>query len=288
MDNQSLEKSVEVLSSALKELAENKYNTGDLKEINYLNFSCEKGSDNYGKGLIFSGHGTTKQLVLSQNPDRFFSSESIDLAKDKSISINRIKVLDQSELGPTIIKSSLKEVGRLKGLIVDGSVSINQYLYYDSSTDRLGVGTDQPNAAFSVMDKGIEIIIGTNDKNKAIIGTYATHDVNIISGSISRLSIKTNGSIDLGNFDSTPSTVRVHGKLSVGVAVPDSNVDLHILGPVRLNNRLQFVAENAPASGNYNQGDIIWHSNPRIGGNVGWICTKSGSPGIWNRFGDIR
>jgi hypothetical protein len=106
MDNQSLEKSAEILSSALKELAENKYNTGDLKQITYLNFSCEKGADNYGKGIIFSGHGTTKQLVLSQNPDRFFISENIDLGKEKSISINRIKVLDEKELGPTVTKSS--------------------------------------------------------------------------------------------------------------------------------------------------------------------------------------
>lgn len=288
MDNQSLEKSVEILSSALKELAENKYNTGNLKEITHLNFSCEKGADNYGKGMIFSGHGTTKQLVLSQNPDRFFISEHIDLAKDKSIFINRIKVLDQTELGPTVTKSSLKELGRLKGLIVDGSVSINQYLYYDSSTDRLGLGTDQPNAALSVMDNGIEIVIGTNNKNKAVVGTYATHDLNLISGSTARITLKSNGSIDLGNFDSNPSTVRVHGKLSVGVSVPDSNVDLHIAGAVRLNNRLQSVAESLPTSGNYNQGDIVWHANPRIGGNVGWICTKSGSPGVWNRFGDIR
>jgi hypothetical protein len=288
MDNQSLEKSVEVLSSALKELAENKYNTGDLKQITYLNFTCEKGADNYGKGIIFSGQGPTKQIVLSQNPDRFFVSENIDLNKEKAILINRVKVLDSQELGPTVTKSSLKQVGRLKGLIVDGSVSINQFLYYDANCDRLGLGTEQPNAALSVVDKGIEIIVGVNEKNKAVIGTHATHDVNIVSGSVPRITVKSNGSIDLGNFDSTPSAVRINGKLSVGVSVPDTAVDLHVAGAVRLNNRLQFVAENAPASGNYNQGDIVWHTNPRVGGNIGWVCTKSGSPGTWNRFGDIR
>jgi hypothetical protein len=138
------------------------------------------------------------------------------------------------------------------------------------------------------MDQGIEIIVGTNNKNKAVIGTYATHDINIVSGSVPRITVKSNGSIDLGNFDSTPSAVRINGKLSIGVSVPDTSVDLHVAGSVRLNNRLQICAENPPTSGNYNLGDIVWHANPRVGGNVGWICTKSGSPGSWNRFGDIR
>jgi hypothetical protein len=288
MDNQTLEKSIEVLSSALKELAENKYNSGDLKEVNYLTFSSEKGKDNYGKGIIFSGHGTTKQIVLSQKPDRFFISENIDLGKEKSFLINRIKVLDEKELGPTITKSSLKELGRLKGLIVDGSVSISQHLYYNSINNRLGLGTDEPNSSFSIFDKGIEITIGIDEKNKASIGTYASHDFSIATGSVSRIIVRSNGSIDLGNFDSNPSLVRVNGKLSIGVAVPDSSVDLHVSGSVRLNNRLQFVAENPPVSGHYNQGDIVWHSSPRVGGYIGWICTKSGSPGVWNRFGDIR
>lgn len=288
MDNQSLEKSIDVLSSALKELADNKLNVGDLKQVTHLNFCCEKSSNNYGKGLIFSGHNTTKQIVLSQNPDRFFVSEHIDLAKDKVLSINKIKVLDSQELGPTVTKSSLKQVGRLKGLIVDGSLSVNQHFFYDANSDRLGLGTDEPNAAFSVMDHGIEIIIGTNEHNRASIGTFATHDLDIVSGSTARISVKTNGAIDLGNFDSSPSVVRVHGKLSVGVVVPDPTVDLHVAGPVRIHNKLQMYAESTPTSGNYGQGDIIWNSNPRVGGNVGWICTRAGSPGVWNRFGDIR
>jgi hypothetical protein len=287
MDNQSLEKSIEILTSALKEAAENKLNAGDLSTLSYLNFPAEKGKDNYGKGIIFSGHGTTKQIVLSQSPDRFFISENIDLAKDKSISINRVKVLDSEELGSSITKSSLREVGRLKGLIVDGSVSINQYLYFNSVSDRLGLGTDEPHSALSVVDQGIEIILGVNEKSKATIGTYASHDLEIVSGNTPRITIKSNGDIDLGNFTSNPSKVRIQGKLSIGVSVPDSEVDLHVAGPVRIHNKLHMYSENPPIAGNFSMGDIIWNSNPRAGGNVGWVCTRAGSPGVWNKFGNI-
>jgi len=288
MDNQSLEKSIEILTSALKEAAEGRLNAGDLSNLTYLNFLSEKGKDNYGKGLIFSGHGTTKQFVLSQNPDRFFVSENLDLGKEKSISINRVKILDSTELGSSVVKSSLRELGRLKGLIVDGSVSINQCIYFNSASDRLGVGTDEPHSKLSIVDQGIEIILGVSEKNKATIGTFASHDLDISTGNTTRITVKSNGDVDLGNFNSNPSKVRIHGKLSIGVSVPDSEVDLHVAGPVRIHNKLHMYAENPPVAGNFSIGDIIWNSNPRAGGNVGWVCTRAGSPGVWNRFGDIR
>jgi hypothetical protein len=100
-----------------------------------------------GKGLLWSGRGHTKQFIFNSNPDRFFSSESIDLAKGKSITINNIKVIDEKELGPTITKSNLREVGHLKGLIVDGGLSVGQFMVFDANTSRLGLGTENPNAA---------------------------------------------------------------------------------------------------------------------------------------------
>jgi hypothetical protein len=134
------------------------------------------GGDNiYGQGLLWTATDYTKQFVFNSNPDRFFSSESIDLNKGKNLSINNIKVLDENELGSTITKSNLREVGRLRGLIVDGSVLINNYLYYNASVDRLGLGTENPNAAFSILEDNIEIMIGTDSGSKAIMGTFASH-----------------------------------------------------------------------------------------------------------------
>jgi hypothetical protein len=41
------------------------------------------------------------------------------------------------------------------------------------------------------------------------------------------------------------------------------------------------------ASGNWEQGDIVWNSSPTAGGNVGWVCTADGNPGTWKTFGVI-
>lgn len=283
MNTQSLEQSIDVLSQALKAIASDKTAAFDKP---FLDFHAAQGETNFGKGIIFSGQGTTKQFLLTE-PDRFFSSENIDLAKDKGFLVNGIKVLDSKELGTTVTKSNLREVGRLKGLIVDGSVSIDNYLYYNSAINRLGFGTEAPNAALSIAEMGIEVMLGTSNDNHGIVGTFASTDFDIVTDNTSRIAIKANGDLVLGNPNRNPIQVTVNGKLSVGVRTPDPNVDLHVAGTVRLNNKLHMVADLPPTRGSFNKGDIVWNANPQPRGCVGWVCTRAGDPGEWNAFGTI-
>ena len=45
----------------------------------------------------------------------------------------------------------------------------------------------------------------------------------------------------------------------------------------------------APSSGSWRRGDICWNTEPSAGGNIGWVCTATGSgmPGTWKAFGAI-
>ena len=138
---------IDDLANLLKDILNDGTNI-DTAEFPFIKIT----GDINGKGILWTGHGHNKQILFSKDPDRFFVSETIDLAKGKSISVNNVNVISENELGPTVTKSNLREVGRLKGLIVDGGFSINQYLFYDANTDRMGLGTDQPNAAFSIAD----------------------------------------------------------------------------------------------------------------------------------------
>jgi hypothetical protein len=240
-----------------------------------------------GKGLLWAGRGNTKQLIFNSNPDRFFVSEHVDLARGKSITINNIKVIDEKELGPTITKSNLREVGHLKGLIVDGSLSVGQCLVFDANTSRLGLGTENPNAAVSILDDGVEIVLGTKDTVKAFIGTYASNALELGTDNTARIILSSSGNITLGNPKLAPAQVHVHGKLSVRVSTPDPEVDLHVNGAVRFNNRLQKYDHTYPTNGSYNEGDIVWNIQPRMNSYVGWVCIQTGSPGLWSPFGKI-
>jgi hypothetical protein len=240
-----------------------------------------------GKGLVWAGKGNTKQLIFNSNPDRFFVSEHIDLARGKSITINNIKIIDETELGPTITKSNLREVGRLKGLIVDGGLNVGQYMVFDAATSRLGLGTESPNAAVSILDDGVEIVLGTKDTVKAFIGTYASNNLELGTDNTARIIISSSGNITLGNPKMAPAQIHVHGKLSVRVSTPDPEVDLHVNGAVRFNNRLQKYDSTYPTQGSYNEGDIIWNIQPKMNSYVGWVCIQTGAPGLWAPFGKI-
>lgn len=280
---------IDVISQALTELSVNKEATDVIwSDLNHLEFKSKKKQPNYGKGLLFSGSGYTKQFVLQAKPDRFYSTENLDLEKDRHYSINNIPVITEDSLGTSIVKSNLREVGRLKGLTVDGGLNINQYLFYNDSVDRLGLGTDEPNAALSIAEMGVEVMLGTTEDLSGMVGTFASSDFHIVTDDTARISISANGDIQLGNVNTNPIKVNLNGKMSIGVKNSDPDVDLHVNGPVRIHNHLHKYAERPPTAGTHTVGDIIWNSNPSVGRNVGWVCLRAGTPGSWYPFGEIK
>lgn len=241
-----------------------------------------------GKGMLWTGKGHTKQLVFVSNPDRFFVSENIEFARGKSITVNNIKLIDEKELGPTITKSNLQQVGRLKGLIVDGDIVLDQYIVYNSSTNRLGLGIEEPNAAFSVAEDGVEVIVGSKNGVKGFVGTFASHNLEIITDNTPRITVEATGNIILGNTSAGLSKVTVMGTLGINVNNPDPRAVFHANGAIKFNNKLHLSDTAAPTSGTYNVGDIVWNTNPQPGKFVGWVCTREGSPGLWSGFGRLE
>ena len=288
MNNTNIDQTLTDLSKVLKDLVDAAHQPVAQEITQFVEFRARKGEENFGKGVIWSGKGYTKQFVFNGNPDRFFSSESIDLDKEKHLSIGGTVVLSSKELGSTVTKSNLQTVGRLKGLIVDGSLNVNQYLIYNGVTDRLGLGTENPNAALSVAENAIEVMLGTNDAFHGMVGTFASTDFDIVTDNTTRIAVKANGNIDLGNPNRNPIQVKVNGKLSIGVENPDPAVDLHVAGAVRFSGHVQMYAAEPPQEGTYSVGDIIWNTNARVGTGVGWVCLRAGSPGAWYPFGEIK
>lgn len=238
-----------------------------------------------GKGLLWAGSGYTKQFIFSSNPDRFFMSENLEFARGKSITVNNIKLIDEKELGPTITKSNLQELGRLKGLIVDGDIILDQYIVYNSATNRLGLGIEEPNAALSVAEDGVEVIIGSTHGVKGFIGTYASHNLEIVTDNTARIIVEAGGNIVLG---SAGSKTTVLGSLGINVKNPDPRTALDVNGAIKFNNRVHLSDEAAPTTGTYNIGDIVWNTKPQPGKFVGWVCTREGSPGLWSGFGRLE
>lgn len=49
----------------------------------------------------------------------------------------------------------------------------------------------------------------------------------------------------------------------------------------------QTSGSDAPTSGTWAVGDLVWNAAPSAGGVIGWVCVAAGTPGTWKSFGGI-
>ncbi len=240
-----------------------------------------------GKGLVWRTPEVSRQFVYHENPHRMFSSENIDLARTKHYSIGTVPVITETDLGSTIINSSLTNLGVLDNLSVTGNVDFDGYLFWEAENNRLGIGTDAPNATLSIANLDAEFIIDSEHETGIRIGNWTNDDLQIITDDTTRLTIKANGNIIAGVQGSDNARLHVHGKIGVGVSNIEADVSLSTAGPIKIDGRKMENGAGAPTSGNYTIGDIVWNTAPTSTGYVGWVCTRDGTPGIWKPFGQI-
>ena len=97
-----------------------------------------------------------------------------------------------------------------------------------------------------------------------------------------RLTVKANGTVVIGTPGTDTGRVNLYGKLGVGVTNVDEDVSLSTSGPIKIQNKKMQTGVSSPDSGNYRQGDIVWNTNPKPTGWVGWICIREGTPAYGN------
>ena len=261
--------------------------TNQVYEKQYLEFAIGESGTNIGTGLLWPGEPYNKQLVLMAGPDRFFSTETIDLAKGREFSIGGATILNLNSLGSSVVNSNLKTLGTLKELNVGGPVNWNDHLFFNPISNRFALGTDQPTALFTVYDypRNVELVLDTDEDSRGRIGTLNTKPLDLITDDQPRISISEQGNITLGQELRDSTVIRAYGK--VGINVKNPTETLEVGGNMRVNGKLHARGTEPPTSGSYVQGDIVWNDLPLPTGFVGWVCVRGGSPGTWKSFGTI-
>ena len=222
------------------------------------------GSDtNYGKGMIFSGQGYTKQFIFSAHPDQFFSTEHLNIDNGKSYFIGRQVVLSSDRLGSSVVKSSLTEVGTLTFLNVNGNVNFSDS--FKVTEGKVFIGDAEIDTLSGVTFNGSRIKLQS---------TYQSISI-------------TENSVVLGDKNNPSTHAIVNGKMSIGVQSVSDNAQLEVAGNIKFADKLFMVGSSAPTQGTYRKGDIVWNDSPKETGYVGWVCVREGNPGIWRGFGQI-
>jgi len=254
----------------------------DVKALASVKFVAKPDGTLTGLGLSWTGAGPNKQLMFRASPDRFWSTESIDLNEDKAFMIGNNVLLSKTELGSSVRTSNLSKVGTLGNLRTQGDLVIDDYIYYTSSSESFGIGTEAPNGKLGIATLDGEFVVDTAP-GKISVGAWTSTDLHITTDNRSRIIVKDNGNVIIG--DRATTTV-VNGTL--GVNVNDvSDAAFAVNGGMKLEGKKISYGTDAPKDGRCNRGDITFCSNPKSGGYIGWVCTEAGTPGMWSPFGKI-
>lgn len=264
---------LQAVSTAIDAIAEANPKISGNFEIKAVNGSVSN------TGVIWTGDGNTRRLT--QLDDRLYSSNSIDLPRDANYRINNRVVLSTTTLGQEVRQSSLTTVGTLENLRTEGSLNVDNFIFYDDVNMRLGVGIEGPNGALSIGSIEHEFVINNNEVGKFHLGSWTTSEISIITDNTTRIHITETGRITLHD------KVKVEGKLGVNVNNVSADVDLDVAGAMRFDGKKMESGKMAPRDGTYKKGDIVWNNNPKSTSYVGWVCIREGTPGEWAGFGLI-
>ena len=163
-------------------------------------------------------------LFLNRN-GRIWANYDLDLSANHSYSIDNTPVLTSTALGVTITSSNLRQVGTLNSLDVSGDTILGDFAYFNSTYNRLGLGTEEPSASIDIIDNNVQITIGSPAINLASIGTASNHDLAITTDNIARITVRNSGEIDIGDPNSKTAVVNINGTLNVTSIVTDSRID---------------------------------------------------------------
>lgn len=244
-----------------------------VERIAPIEFLEDNNSGVYGKGLIWKAKGvSSRQFFLMPNPDRFYSTESIDLASGNYFSIGKNLVISETAVGEGVKNSSLETLGTLSGLTVGGNVNLSDAL---KVIDSAAIA----NRLFTVASGDVTLKLTADSIS-------ASDSIRVFVKDTQELSVTDTG-ITVGNKNNTARTINAYGKLAVNITHPDPDAAFSVAGPVVMNGKKFVTADAMPTSGEWNVGDIAWNSTPQTSSYIGWVCVISGNPGVWKPFGQI-
>lgn len=144
-----------------------------------------------------------------------FTSKQIDIV-EKPILANGKEVLNENTLGPTIVNSNLRKLGRLIELNVSGPAHFNDTLII-TNTGKIGINTEEPEGALTIWDDDSDLTIRRYKKKNMYVGTMRDTDLSFGTNGDVKLALRKDGTIAMNKIE-------LNGlNLSVSNSVPSGN-----------------------------------------------------------------
>ena len=121
---------------------------------------------------------------------------------------------------------------------------------------------------YSTTDYGGAYITGVDGSNGKPVYFAVTHD------DVDHIAVMaSSGTADLRISSFCLRTPQVVGQSTVWTPFPE--------------NAVLPMATQAPASGTWNAGQVVYHGAPSSGNPMGWVCTAAGTPGTWKALANV-
>ena len=118
----------------------------------------------------------------------YAKTEGIDFG---SITVKGKELINESELGKTVVNSNLQSLGQLNSLNVRGEAEVNDTFFVVNG--RIGVNTAEPSMALSVWDEEVSIVAGKLKAQTAFIGTTGIQELCIGINKRADITVQENG-----------------------------------------------------------------------------------------------
>jgi hypothetical protein len=237
---------------------ENNLLTRDLTVKGVVNIEGElnvSGALSQHSALFANIVNATSEAVATNSDlfDRYSNFLSNKLRQDgldlDKITIGGRSAIENNSLGTFITNSNLQKLGELRELQVSGESYLSNTLY--TTNKRVGVNTIEPDSALSIWDQEIEIGIGKQNSNSAVIETPRNQKLVLSSNKQNNLILELDGAVSMT-------------KLRLGTSV--------------------MTVESEPPSDDRPRGSIVFNSSPSLGGPLGWVSLGDAK---WGNFGVI-
>lgn len=228
-----------------------KITVDNVEPKQHLAFSASNFADLDGKGIKWTDGRKSKGV--SYKSGDLYADISFNLAEDQSYKIDESTVLSLNELGTTVTKSNLKQVGVLRSLKVAGSAEFGSFTFINSELNRIGINTETPEASLGIVENGVELVLGSYHMSSAIVGTKNSRNLDIITDNAARIRVSSNGD------------VQVFGKL--------------IVEEIQTARSAPLTFKETDTSSNYGKG-IIWAS--KQGTNNSQFVLQANPDRIWS------
>lgn len=142
-----------------------------------------------GTGVAELGNTMVKQFKTE------ITTTGIDISEIRS---GEKILLNSSELGTSVLNSSLRKVGTLENLETSGETNLSETLY--AYRRRVGINTIEPAHTFEVNDGEVQFVVEKVGQNRVFAGTQRNQALTLGANGKDNLSIDVDGSVTINDF----------------------------------------------------------------------------------------